>query len=73
MAKSGLAKGANSGHITEVIERKPKPSNRKGVSLIVQFGIVESDGINRIVEQSTTRRHVTYNHCNPCMEMPVLV
>jgi large subunit ribosomal protein L36e len=30
MARSGLAKGANSGHITDVVERKAKPSHRKG-------------------------------------------
>lgn len=33
MARNGIAKGANSGHITQVIERKPKPSHRKGVSI----------------------------------------
>lgn len=32
MSRNGLAKGANSGHITQAIERKPKPSHRKGVS-----------------------------------------
>mmetsp|Transcript_15788 Transcript_15788/g.22458 ORF Transcript_15788/g.22458 Transcript_15788/m.22458 type:complete len:108 (+) Transcript_15788:200-523(+) len=30
MASSGIAKGANKGHVTEKIERKSKPSNRKG-------------------------------------------
>jgi len=30
MARTGLAKGANGGHITEQIPRAPKPSNRKG-------------------------------------------
>mmetsp|Transcript_11421 Transcript_11421/g.21368 ORF Transcript_11421/g.21368 Transcript_11421/m.21368 type:complete len:108 (+) Transcript_11421:159-482(+) len=30
MARNGLAKGANSGHVTQAIERKPKPSQRKG-------------------------------------------
>ena len=33
MAKTGLAKGTNKGHVTEEIPRKAKPSNRKGVSL----------------------------------------
>lgn len=32
MVKSGLAKGVNSGHVTNEIEREPKPSRRKGVS-----------------------------------------
>lgn len=41
MARSGLAKGANSGHITDVVERKAKPSHRKGVSLI--HGIIGLD------------------------------
>jgi len=30
MAKSGIAKGANSGHAVTEIERAPKPSRRKG-------------------------------------------
>lgn len=30
MVKSGLAKGVNSGHVTNEIEREPKPSRRKG-------------------------------------------
>eukprot|EP00934_Nitzschia_sp_Nitz4_P008484 Nitzschia sp. Nitz4//scaffold149_size55946//18443//18966//NITZ4_006591-RA/size55946-augustus-gene-0.64-mRNA-1//1//CDS//3329536800//8474//frame0 len=30
MARSGYALGANSGHVTEEIERKAKPSRRKG-------------------------------------------
>jgi len=32
MARSGLAKGANKGHITEERTLAPKPSHRKGVS-----------------------------------------
>ena len=32
MAKSGLAKGINSGHVTTEIERAPKASRTKGVS-----------------------------------------
>jgi len=31
---NGIAKGADSGYITEKIDRKPKPSRRKGVSFI---------------------------------------
>jgi hypothetical protein len=31
VARSGLAKGKNSGHITQQRELKPKPSHRKGV------------------------------------------
>ena len=34
MAKNGIAKGANSGHAVTEIERKAKPSHRKGVSPI---------------------------------------
>lgn len=34
MARSGLAKGANKGHITEQRERAPRPSRSKGVSSI---------------------------------------
>eukprot|EP00558_Chaetoceros_sp_UNC1202_P005979 CAMPEP_0197233146 /NCGR_PEP_ID=MMETSP1429-20130617/1289_1 /TAXON_ID=49237 /ORGANISM="Chaetoceros sp., Strain UNC1202" /LENGTH=106 /DNA_ID=CAMNT_0042691347 /DNA_START=43 /DNA_END=363 /DNA_ORIENTATION=+ len=30
MATNGIAKGKNSGHVTETIERKPKASHRKG-------------------------------------------
>merc|ERR1719457_290692 len=30
MAKTGLAKGTNKGHVTEEIPRKAKPSHRKG-------------------------------------------
>lgn len=30
MARTGLAKGPNSGHITNAIARKPRPSNLKG-------------------------------------------
>jgi hypothetical protein len=33
MAKSGLAKGANKGHITDAKERAARPSQSKGVSL----------------------------------------
>ncbi len=29
---NGIAKGKDSGYITQKIERKPKPSHRKGVS-----------------------------------------
>jgi hypothetical protein len=36
MAKSGLAKGANKGHITETRERAARPSQSKGVSLTKQ-------------------------------------
>lgn len=32
MAKSGLAKGANKGHITDAKERVARPSQSKGVS-----------------------------------------
>jgi hypothetical protein len=32
MAKTGLAKGINSGHVTTEIERVPKASRTKGVS-----------------------------------------
>ena len=32
MARTGYAKGANSGHITEERTLKAKPSSRKGVS-----------------------------------------
>lgn len=32
MAKNGLAKGQNSGHITTPIESAPKANRRKGVS-----------------------------------------
>lgn len=32
MARTGYAKGANSGHVTEQRDLKPKPSSRKGVS-----------------------------------------
>lgn len=34
MAKSGLAKGANAGHITEPVAAAPKANRRKGVSLL---------------------------------------
>lgn len=30
-AKTGLAVGFNKGHITTVLEKKPRPSQRKGV------------------------------------------
>jgi len=30
MARTGIAKGLNKGHITTQIARKPRPSNRKG-------------------------------------------
>lgn len=33
MARNGYCKGANSGHITEERQLKPKPSQRKGVSI----------------------------------------
>ena len=57
MARSGLAKGANSGHITEVIERKPKPSQRKGVSLFLfRMELLDSEGNSQIVFYTIGRR-----------------
>ena len=37
MARSGYAKGKNSGHVTEQLERKEKPSRTKGVRYVVML------------------------------------
>ena len=37
MVKSGYAKGANSGHVTQERTLKPKPARRKGVRSIHAF------------------------------------
>lgn len=52
MARTGYAKGANSGHITTERPKKVKPSHRKGVSLAItigQFEFVECLSITTIL------------------------
>jgi hypothetical protein len=49
MARSGYAKGKNSGHITAQRDLKPRPGARKGVSrfvvVVVVVVVVEGYGV----------------------------
>ena len=53
MARSGLAKGANKGHITEQRERAPRPSRSKGVSRTLYC----YNGERKLARSETLRRH----------------
>ena len=58
MAKAtGLAKGANKGHITEKIDKVPRPSHRKGVSKFHYYAfrdmVIYKDRLYDVIARNT--------------------
>jgi hypothetical protein len=71
MARNGIAKGINSGHITTARELAPKPSSRKGVSYFPSETESSSgrtgDGRGTMAPHSRRNELSTYcQWCFPC-------